>query len=198
MTNRLWQGVEAASMGPRSFNRGKQRLDPAGGRGPDASMGPRSFNRGKRRQGYRGVPDYGSFNGASVFQPRKGHDHFGDVENLHALQWGLGLSTEESTWRDWIGNMRLRLQWGLGLSTEESGPPDKGRQLSEEASMGPRSFNRGKIGFGHRPGGFRDASMGPRSFNRGKAGAAMREPPDPTASMGPRSFNRGKSERAGQ
>ena len=85
------------------------------------------------------------------------------------LQWGLGLSTEESqrptasfqipTWLQWgLGlsteerrNMRntintpVMLQWGLGLSTEERWGRSRTGVFPIDASMGPRSFNRGKI-----------------------------------------------------
>ncbi len=83
-------------MGPRSFNRGKlpkwlidkgmeealqwglglsteESTNLLGWRfcGIFASMGPRSFNRGKVAVTRRALPDGKSFNGASVFQPRK-------------------------------------------------------------------------------------------------------------------------------
>ena len=45
--NAEWSELRRASMGPRSFNRGKQARDRDRLRGLPASMGPRSFNRGK-------------------------------------------------------------------------------------------------------------------------------------------------------
>ena len=85
------------------------------------------------------------FNGASVFQPRKVDKLKPDDLLVLLLQWGLGLSTEE-------GNINAaataagvdRLQWGLGLSTEEGGGTEVWTNKQYIASMGPRSFNRGR------------------------------------------------------
>ena len=89
-------------------------------------MGPRSFNRGKFvYQATSGGRDRG-FNGASVFQPRKGGSRLGERRTLRGLQWGLGLSTEESSLGKHLDTGLDALQWGLGLSTEESPSPRLG------------------------------------------------------------------------
>ncbi len=84
-------------MGPRSFNRGKIELGQQFIQRLIASMGPRSFNRGKAE--YLGI----------------------DPGDKRRLQWGLGLSTEESPALYVHGRGGIALQWGLGLSTEERG-----------------------------------------------------------------------------
>ena len=86
--------------------------------------------------------------------------------------------------------------------------------------MGPRSFDRGKVGLlasmvgavetlqwgrGHSTAESRHkttmlanvnrASMGPRSFDRGKSAVCFQPFIQPDASMGPRSFDRGKFQR---
>ena len=99
----------------------------------------------------------------------------------------------------------LALQWGRGLSTAERTGIDSRQAAGGDASMGPRSFNRGKLlwdaaaVFQPRKGQKENhhaknsaASMGPRSFNRGKSLFQIFFTIAINASMGPRSFNRGK------
>src|SRR5690606_9529497 len=66
------------------------------------------------------------------------------------------------------GERHFHLQWGRGLSTAESDLFRAVRANPFVPSMGPRSFNRGKLEdapVNHSP---NRPSMGPRSFNRGK------------------------------
>ena len=109
------------------------------------------------------------------------------------LQWGLGLSTEERRLHEFASSSwPIRLQWGLGLSTEESPYRVPRASCTRCASMGPRSFNRGKTTVHLSIPGSAHASMGPRSFNRGKIVSEFNAFTSYNASMGPRSFNRGK------
>ena len=65
-------------------------------------------------------------------------------------------------------------------------------RAGHQASMGPRSENRGYAGWAASKAGTADASMGPRSENRGYADARLKSNATwHAASMGPRSENRG-------
>ena len=112
----------------------------------------------------------GGFNGAAVFQPRKPVIDGVIAILYHALQWGRGLSTAE---------------------TRQNRSPNRRNQA--QASMGPRSFNRGNdaVRIGAPP--YIPASMGPRSFNRGNIPFETWMDLANPASMGPRSFNRGNA-----
>ncbi len=155
----------AASMGPRSFDRGndaagRRRRSRDGalqwGRGHStaemsalhdwpsrpsraASMGPRSFDRGNDWSRPRSAGD-----GVASMGPRSFDRGNGGRRPCQprTLQWGRGHSTAEmsaqSTWRFDV------LQWGRGHSTAEMAWRD-GRctAVPISASMGPRSFDRG-------------------------------------------------------
>ena len=231
-------------MGPRSFNRGNDETADRPYFSQTASMGPRSFNRGNHTP----TPGIGCkavcFNGAAVFQPRKSRSspRFGlcwEVASMGPRSFNRGNGPPSSLMDcericfngaavfqprkyamygpAFIGETRL--QWGRGLSTAEMIVSSGNKVRPWNASMGPRSFNRGNL-----PGGVAAslaglASMGPRSFNRGNQQRAIEADPknrlqwgrglstaeirplragnDAThaASMGPRSFNRGNLHR---
>src|SRR5438105_1000213 len=84
-----------------------------------------------------------------------------------------------------------RLQWVRGPITAVMAYPGAGAADVHDASMGPRSDNRGYgellPGLPH----WRPASMGPRSDNRGYEGVFGGLLHTIKASMGPRSDNRG-------
>ena len=84
------------------------------------------------------------FNGAAVFQPRKAAARVASSSADCRLQWGRGLSTAERYASKGSSGMSARLQWGRGLSTAESSPASGTGKTGGKASMGPRSFNRGK------------------------------------------------------
>ena len=134
-----------------------------------ASMGPRFFNRGRKVRQLRQVDLFAvlqwglgfsteegggkktiatsrnvGFNGASVFQPRKGDFQEGDRVGLAELQWGLGFSTEEGLRYVDTVDVHHLLQWGLGFSTEEGFRSVVLAKPVGSASMGPRFFNRGR------------------------------------------------------
>ena len=182
-----------ASMGPRSFNRGRRGPDALCGVSHGASMGPRSFNRGRTSGG-------ADWNGQTLASmgPRSFNRGRPDTAQRHP-------------------SPATPLQWGLGLSTEEGPSNAHLPAFSAHASMGPRSFNRGRatqcVGLGVRMDGFNGASvfqprkalqmgtirlipqiasMGPRSFNRGRQSTFPATCLASAASMGPRSFNRGR------
>ena len=184
-----------ASMGPRFFNRGKRCATVGGksavlqlqwGRGFStaestsrrddsftivaASMGPRFFNRGKHRPRFvaRSVRFSRSFNGAAVFQPRKGHARR-PGQPCERLQWGRGFSTAERKIRA-VNPMVLH------------------------ASMGPRFFNRGKAQKGSRCTAAQIELQWGRGFQpRKEAFDSAQVAFTTAASMGPRFFNRGKA-----
>ncbi len=116
------------SMGPRSFNRGKDRRNYTRHTIFRPSMGPRSFNRGKGGAAINKGPNCGPSMGPRSFNRGKSAFLMTSRSRVSVLQWGLGLSTEESA--TWAG------------SAEDVCHP----------SMGPRSFNRGKPSTGNRHG----------------------------------------------
>ena len=65
--------------------------------GHDTSMGPPSFNGGRSMTRSRLVGARANFNGASVFQRRKGASILSRASAMARLQWGLRLSTEEGS-----------------------------------------------------------------------------------------------------
>ena len=187
----VWCQGQVASMGPRSENRGyvagpgqrpgRDRLQWVHGprtvvivgvvqrieQGKTASMGPRSENRG-----------YGNPQGPAGAEPR-----------------GFNGSTVREPWLSWMipesSLPRLVLQWVHGPRTVVMRRHGRLRRL-HEASMGPRSENRGYFR------SHRGPARNWHSFN----GSTVREPwlflatgwpvsPDCCASMGPRSENRG-------
>ena len=106
-------------------------------------MGPRSFDRGKDIEALGEEPPDGRFNGAAIFRSRK--DQY--VDGSHAPEQGFnGAAIFRSRKASHFGVSRCaspRLQWGRDLSIAE-------RLLRSFmsthliASMGPRSFDRGK------------------------------------------------------
>ena len=168
------------------------------GRTKSQNSGPLQWGRGLSTAEIWAIPRPSSatprgFNGAAVFQPRKCCGYPSTViSNTQGLQWGRGLSTAEM--RRLVPaqpTASCALQWGRGLSTAEMRRRWDRQAASEEASMGPRSFNRGNWSAQEAADAARAASMGPRSFNRGNSGGRREHDIQWLASMGPRSFNRG-------
>ncbi len=207
----------AASMGPRSENRGYCQ----GGRGQDrqqhASMGPRSENRGYyhpplpgarwwaslqwvhgprtvvihialEREGVRPV----GFNGSTVREPWL----FRPVQSPFCtglqLQWVHGPRTVViRTSRPSASEPPKALQWVHGPRTVVIRARPAILPPPDAASMGPRSENRGYSIHPRCVGLDSIASMGPRSENRGYCGQCGESCGSRRASMGPRSENRG-------
>src|SRR5262245_6903407 len=108
-----------------------------------ASMQPRSFNRGKVAAANTLGTNADRFNAAAVFQPRK------DVESCV------------------LSHLRYRFN-AAAVFQPRRATEGCGCRGMIQASMQPRSFNRGKSAW-HRRNAWRVcASMQPRSFNRGK------------------------------
>jgi len=131
-------------------------------------MGPRLFSRGK------------VMNLASVTESK-------------LLQWGRGCSAAERVGRRPLLPFLRKLQWGRGCSAAESSTHDVARVGTQRASMGPRLFSRGKVGYVGD-----DRRTGPLQWGRGcsaaeSAAGAVRNGGLVRASMGPRLFSRGKS-----
>jgi len=106
------------------------------------------------------------FNWAAVFRPRKARRCPRRAARRDRLQLGRGLSTAESLPAACDSQPTNQLQLGRGLSTAERIQEYKIPRETGNASIGPRSFDRGKGGV--RPGNVRReyASIGPRSFDR--------------------------------
>src|SRR5260221_208257 len=109
-----------ASMGPRSWDRGEPAMRRAIMAQQAASMGPRSWDRGEVTVAGRRRHARRCFNGAAVLGPRR---------------VGGGC---------WSRPAKNRLQWGRGLGTAESSCGGHGKWQMEDASMGPRSWDRGE------------------------------------------------------
>ena len=112
-----------------------------------ASMGPHFFKCGKQRRGKIQSASGTGFNGAALFQVRKGSIETAPLKPLHWLQWGRTFSSAES----FLNRCFLN--------------------LPSIASMGPHFFKCGK--FWAMPmarAGSRRASMGPHFFKCGKKG----------------------------
>src|SRR5437868_2987829 len=111
-----------ASIGPRSFNRGNDFMTGHVGASVGASIGPRSFNRGNTSHHSRLRRPISGFNRAAVFQPRK-----------------PPLTTAMPTWQ---------LRFNRAAVFQPRKPAGKwiDAETSYEASIGPRSFNRGNHG----------------------------------------------------
>ena len=133
------------------------------------------------------------FNGASVFQPRKGRQHGHDYHDGVRFNGASVFQPRKDVELPPFPQGRWKLQWGLGLSTEEGAGGQAEETQENEASMGPRSFNRGRRRAHDVTPSERAASMGPRSFNRGRKGKLAAVDRGEEASMGPRSFNRGRT-----
>ncbi len=91
-----------------------------------------------------------------------------------SLQWGRGHVTAESHAAIREEPRRVPLQWGRGHVTAESHPEPHLELVEKQASMGPRSCDRGEIGAGLGAGAALVASMGPRSCDRGEAFSSSR------------------------
>ncbi len=69
----------------------------------------------------------------------------GNLFGWKRLQWGRGLSTAEIRRALQIVPATNQLQWGRGLSTAEMPGLRATALIYFQASMGPRSFNRGNV-----------------------------------------------------
>ena len=134
-----------------------------------ASMGPRSRERGNEGPGWL----------QSI---------------VVALQWGRAHVSAEMQVRCLLARAKRALQWGRAHVSAEMVPVWRQALASvTDASMGPRSRERGNAAQRSDPAHQAMASMGPRSRERGNhavddvAGARV------NASMGPRSRERGNS-----
>ena len=88
------------------------------------------------------------------------------------LQWGRVLMNAETHRGITTPTLKIRLQWGRVLMNAETVRPCHGEHLSRQASMGPRSHERGKLqGRAADEKRAYSASMGPRSHERGNVGS---------------------------
>ena len=214
-------------MGPRSFDRGKVSRRALRSSGQHSCFNGAAIFRSRKGTRTRTVTAVES--GISRLQWGRdlsiAESRVERIGQTLPLQWGRDLSIA----KDPMGARRRTgsLQWGRDLSIAErlaaKGPLNRLRRLrfngaaifrsrkassilaavihrhAGPASMGPRSFDRGKIGHRAPLDSFdalnASASMGPRSFDRGKVVFMVRYMISVrfrSASMGPRSFDRGK------
>ena len=133
-----------ASMGPRSHERGNIRIGDSAWVSRAASMGPRSHERGNTTSD-------------------------ADVEKVlaGALQWGRVLMNAETWPRTSLWKSKGSLQWGRVLMNAETQQLPLQRAQPVDASMGPRSHERGNFWFCWADAEIGTASMGPRSHERG-------------------------------
>src|SRR5260221_2746514 len=161
--------IVAASMGPRSWDRGEQRLIQLESGVKRASMRPRSWGRREDDYRRRDASAETRFNGAAVLGPRRAHrgaqhSRGHRPASMGPRSWDRGereaarLSAEAASAsmgpRSWDRGERrsllhrlvvfLTLQWGRGLGTAERAPAIGGRARLDGASMGPRSWDRGE------------------------------------------------------
>src|SRR5581483_4647067 len=132
-----------ASMGPRSCERGNSLNLGRAAFQSRASMGPRSCERGNVLILPGSVPVPCGFNGAALVRARK---------------WdGKGARVSFVAW----------LQWGRARASAEIPPGRGGLGALHDASMGPRSCERGNQQDDNFAVEDFEASMGPRSCERG-------------------------------
>ncbi len=108
-----------ASMGPRSSDRGNLDTILAMMRSSVASMGPRSFDRGNCQFTANTAADGSGFNGAAIFRPRK-------RVRFHASRPRF-----------------LGFNGAAIFRPRKPHPPQMTQKPQRQASMGPRSFDRG-------------------------------------------------------
>ena len=138
-------------MGPHFFKCGKNRHERQENRANGASMGPHFFKCGKHRCNGRCDTPGRSFNGAALFQVRKGTADWISVSCSSGLQWGRTFSSAERSVSPDIFETIERLQWGRTFSSAERQANAIGRSDSSAASMGPHFFKCGKQSRRSRP-----------------------------------------------
>src|SRR5690242_15265110 len=110
-----------------------------------ASMGPRSFDRGKGVP----LPKYAAttarFNGAAIFRSRKGRISPTACRKARSFN-GAAISFDRGKLAQMFNMLRSStpLQWGRDLSIAERLARQERPRDKLDASMGPRSFDRGK------------------------------------------------------
>ena len=187
----------AASMGPRSFDRGKRHLGAIGMDRRWLQWG-RDLSIAESKKVGRGIKKHWKLQwGRDLSIAERPPSPCPHQSTTESLQWGRDLSIAESSMTDRSDRARHSGFNGAAIFRSRKEEVRAGIQLVRPASMGPRSFDRGKVMrvvwnvSDHC--GFNGAAI-----FRSRKGNALR----PTvaaaarASMGPRSFDRGK-ERVG-
>ena len=147
MRNRYldWWRIHLASMGPRSRDRGNVLCGFQAFVKPPDSMGTRSRDRGNG-DGLDAIEALlDGFNGAAVARPRKWSACDG-VESVTIRFNGAAVARPRKCEREYrIDNSVARLQWGRGRATAEISSLATGVAELCQASMGPRSRDRGNL-----------------------------------------------------
>ena len=140
----IWR-ARRASMGPHSFERGNLSLRPACDAQPKRFNGASLFRARKREEMVQADREPWASMGPHSFE-RGNLLHEGDgIPHEVGLQWGLTLSSEETTPIAPQSTGGAPLQWGLTLSSEETGVASLCNCSMPCASMGPHSFERGNL-----------------------------------------------------
>ena len=117
--------------------------------------------------------------------------------SIMLLQWGRAPMSAEITYRVLTSSGRKPLQWGRAPMSAEITAVNPRMFLAIQASMGPRSDERGNRVDADDDGGGGQASMGPRSDERGNHRITHPLELAQLASMGPRSDERGNEQARG-
>ena len=132
-----------ASMGPHSFERGNDQPSRSQISGLRASMGPHSFERGNRHSRRLGKIQSRGFNGASLFRARKlAYQQLRRDTTPYASMGPHSFERGKRVMNASSVSTVVPLQWGLTLSSEETSRLRRQRAW-HKASMGPHSFERG-------------------------------------------------------
>ena len=192
---RGYKAEHAASMGPRSFERGDKPRTWQRHPGRPRFNGAALFRARRRAGRHHRWRDLISFNGAALFRARRRNSPYACPVGRYSASmgprsfergdegYGVASGTRPVTFNG-AALFRARrpvlshqgfsvnqtLQWGRALSSAETARLMREASEENEPSMGPRSFERGDSQAGGQVAcPFGCPSMGPRSFERGDA-----------------------------
>src|SRR5258707_265772 len=182
-------------MGPRSWDRGEMSAIPPARPAGSALQWGRGLGTAesadRRLRHDRQLP---GFNGAAVLGPRREPHPETPVAHPRRFNGAAVLGPRRVSLRMWAGAPYRRLQWGRGLGTAESELRRDVAAHDIDASMGPRSWDRGETGCSTAAASrcwcFNGAAvLGPRRVGHASPDENRRG----KASMGPRSWDRGET-----
>src|SRR5581483_6607205 len=109
-------------------------------------MGPRSCERGNSKNFVARQRIYFGFNGAALVRARKSPGEQIPRARLTALQWGRARASAEMPSFGFSLSHHPMLQWGRARASAEIMLAKLLTDIRSEASMGPRSCERGNCG----------------------------------------------------
>ncbi len=131
-------------MEPRSFDRGDAQCGDVVHRGDRASMEPRSFDRGDDCDECSNLDIHKLQWSRGLLTAETGRRSAGRQGGPGKLQWSRGLLTAETVrFERGFRERSAVLQWSRGLLTAETRSVSQLMRRKIEASMEPRSFDRG-------------------------------------------------------